>query len=133
MTILIADDDRVLAGVLTARLKKDGYKVVVAFDAMQAIMAALRNPPAAVLLDVNMPGGTGLQVLRQLRSSTKTSQVPIIVISGSLEPETEKTVRELGADDYVRKPPDYDLLVGKINQLLKQGGDGSQAGGLAPA
>ena len=119
MTILIADDDRVWASILTARLKKNGYKVVVAFDAMGAIVAALRNPPAAVLLDVNMPGGTGLQVLRQLRNSLKTSQVPIIVISGSLEPETERTVRELGADDYLSKPPNYDQLVARINQLVK--------------
>lgn len=124
MTILIADDDRVWASILTARLKKDGYKVVVAFDAMGAIVAALRNPPAAVLLDVNMPGGTGLQVLRQLRNSIKTSQVPIIVVSGSLEPETEKTVRELGADEFMRKPPDYDQLLNKIRQLLRPAGDG---------
>ncbi|MGH9554608.1 MAG: response regulator [Terriglobales bacterium] len=126
MTILIADDDRVLTGVLTARLKKGGFKVVVAFDAMQAIMAALRNPPAAVLLDVNMSGGTGLQVLRQLRSSTSPSQVPIIVVSGSLDPETEKKVRELGADDYVRKPPDCDQLLDKVRQLVKQPDDGAR-------
>ncbi len=126
MTILIADDDRVLTGLLTARLKKDGFKVIVAFDAMQAIMAALRSPPAAVLLDVNMPGGTGLQVLRQLRNSIKTSQVPIIVISSSLEPETEKKVRELGADDYVPKPPDYEQLLAKIKQLVRQPGDGAK-------
>ena len=126
MNILIADDDRVLTGVLSARLKKEGHRVVVAFDAMQAIMAALRNPPAIVVLDVNMPGGTGLQVLRQLRNNTKTSQVPIIVVSGSLEPETEETVRELGADDYLSKPPDYDKLVAKINQLVKQTGDGAR-------
>ena len=126
MTILIADGDRVLTGLLTARLRRDGFKVVVAFDAMQAIMIALRNPPAAVLLDVNMPGGTGMQVLRQLRNSTKTNRVPIIVVSGSLEPATEQKVRELGADDYVPKPPDYDLLVGKINQLLKQAGSGER-------
>jgi len=126
MTILIADDDRVLTGVLSARLKRDGHKVVVAFDAMQAIMTALRNPPAIVLLDMNMPGGTGLQVLRQLRNSNKTSQVPIIVISGSLEPETEKTVRELGADDYLSKPPDYDKLVARIHQLVQQPGDGAK-------
>ena len=87
---------------------------------MQAIMIALRNPPAAVLLEVNMPGGTGLQVLRQLRNSTKTNQVPIIVVSGSLDAETEKKVRELGADDYFRKPPDCDQLLGRIKQLLAQ-------------
>ncbi|MGZ4831684.1 MAG: response regulator [Terriglobales bacterium] len=65
-------------------------------DAMQAIMAALRTPPDAILLDVSMPGGTGLQVLRQLKNSVKTNMVPIIVIiviTGSLEPKMAATLR----------------------------------------
>jgi two-component system phosphate regulon response regulator PhoB len=120
MTILIADDDRVLTGILTTRLKQAGFEVAVAHDAMRAIMAALSNPPAAILLDFNMPGGSGLQVLRQLRNSTLTSRIPIIVVSGSLEPETEKKVRELGADDFVCKPVSCELLLGKIHQLLQR-------------
>jgi len=126
MTILIADDDRVLTGILTARLKQAGFEVAVAHDAMQAIIAALRNPPAAILLDVNMPGGSGLQVLRQLRNSARTSQVPIIVVSGSQEPETEKKVRELGADDFVCKPASLELLLSRINQLLKRSDEGAR-------
>ena len=110
MTILIADDDRVLVQVLSARLKKAGYRVVAVFDAMQAIMVALRNPPDAIVLDVNMPGGTGLQVLRQLKNSVKTNQVPIIVITGSIDPATVATVRSLGADEYLTKPPDFARL-----------------------
>lgn len=86
MTILIADDDRVLTQVLSVRLRKAGHRVVVVCDAVQAIMTALCNPPDAILLDVNMSGGTGLQVLRQLTNSSKTNQVPIIVITGSVEP-----------------------------------------------
>jgi DNA-binding response OmpR family regulator len=77
-------------------------------DAMQAIMAALRTPPDAILLDVSMPGGTGLQVLRQLKNSVKTNMVPIIVITGSLEPEMAATVRSLGADEFMTKPPDFE-------------------------
>ncbi len=118
MTILIAGDDRVLAGLLSTRLKKDGHRVVLAFDAMGAIITALRDPPAVVLLDVNMPGGAGLQVLRQLRGSIRTCQVPVIVVSGSLDPETEKKVRELGAHDYFPKPPDYEQLVARIRQWV---------------
>ena len=75
MTILIADDDRVLVQILSVRLKKAGYRVVAVYDAMQAILVALRNPPDAILLDVNMPGGTGRQVLRQLKNSARPSRI----------------------------------------------------------
>ena len=110
MTILIADDDRVLVQILSVRLKKAGYRVVAVYDAMQAILVALRNPPDAILLDVNMPGGTGRQVLRQLKNSTKTSHVPIIVITGSVEPDVVESVRSLGADEFMTKPPDFERL-----------------------
>ena len=73
-------------------------------------MAALRNPPDAILLDVNMPGGTGLQVLRQLKNSTKTNQIPIIVISGSIDPATAATVTSMGADEFLGKPPNFERL-----------------------
>lgn len=110
MTILIADDDRILTQVLSIRLKKAGYRVVVVYDAMKAILAALRNPPDAILLDVNMPGGTGLQVLRQLKNSSATKQIPIIVISGSLDPATAALVTSMGADEYLGKPPNFERL-----------------------
>ena len=118
MTILIADDDRVLTEVLSRRLKKAGYKVVVVYDAMQCIMTALRNPPDAILLDVNMPGGTGLQVLRQLKNSIKTIHIPIIVISGSIDPEMAATVTSFGADEFMAKPPDYAQLERSLARLL---------------
>ncbi|MBZ5568587.1 MAG: response regulator [Acidobacteriia bacterium] len=110
MTILIADDDRVLVQVISVRLKKAGYRVVIVYDAMQAIVTALRNPPDAILLDVNMPGGTGRQVLRQLKNSPKTSQVPIIVITGSNEPDVVESVKALGADEFMSKPPNFERL-----------------------
>ena len=110
MTILIADDDRILTQILSMRLKKVGYAVVVVYDAMQAIMAALRNPPDAILLYVNMPGGTGLQVLRQLKNSIKTNQIPIIVISGNVDSATVATVKSLGTDAFLAKPPDFEQL-----------------------
>lgn len=118
MTILIADDDPVLVHVLTTRLKKLGYRVVVAFDAMQAIMIALRTPPNAIILDISMPGGTGLQVLRQLKNSTKTSHIPIIVVTGSVEPGMAQTVKKLGADAFLTKPPNFDELDSILHQCL---------------
>src|SRR4051794_23144215 len=104
MDILIADDDQVLANLLSARLRKLGYRTVVAFDAMQAIMLAMKILPAAVLLDLGMPGGTGLEVLRRLRSSNRTSTIPIVVLTGSVEEAVNDRVLELGADAFFKKP-----------------------------
>lgn len=130
MTILIADDDRVLCQVLSVRLRKAGYNVVTVYDAMQAIIMAFRRPPDAVVLDINMPGGTGLQVLRQLKNSFKTSGIPIIVLSGSVDPGAVETVTSLGADEFLTKPPDIERLEALLKARLSIGNT-EVPGGLA--
>jgi two-component system response regulator CpxR len=117
-TILVADDDRVLAQLLFSRLSKANYTVVVSYDAMHAFMAALRLMPAAVILDINMPGGTGLEVLKRLKSSNKTSLIPVIVLSGSVDPRDAQNVMDMGADEFLGKPPDFERLEGALTRLL---------------
>jgi CheY-like chemotaxis protein len=116
MKLLIADDDRVLVHLLSTRLRGKGWTVTTAFDAMQTLMFAMRTAPDVILLDINMPGGTGVQALRKLKSSTMTSQIPVVVLSGSIDPADEQLVRDLGAQGFLRKPPDVEaihaLLVG---------------------
>jgi len=116
--ILVADDDRVLAQLLSSRLSKANYSVVVSYDAMHEFMSAMRLTPAAVILDINMPGGTGLEVLKRLKSSTKTSLIPVIVLSGSIDPAEQQNVLNLGADEFLAKPPDFDRLEGALTRLL---------------
>lgn len=120
MTILIADHDRVLAQVLSIRLKKAGYRVVAVFDAMKAIVTALHNPPDAILLDVDMPGGAGMQVLRQLKNSSNTNQVPIIVLTGSVDLDMT-AIKSLGADEFLTKPPDFEKLEAVLRNRLAAG------------
>jgi DNA-binding response OmpR family regulator len=120
MTILIADDDRLLTRVLSTRLKQAGFETQVVFDAMQAIRIAQHIGPAAVLLNVNMPRSTGLHALRQLKSSIETSKIPIIVINGSLDPKTEETVQRLGAEKCLGRPPDFERLLGMVHRLVGQ-------------
>ena len=117
MKVLIADDDRVLSHLLSARLRSKGWTVTVAFDAMQAMMFAMRIVPDVILLDINMPGGTGIEALRKLKVSSKTSQIPVVVLSGSLNPADEVMVRELGAIGYVTKPADPDTLHDTLTQV----------------
>ena len=118
MKLLIADDDRVLTHLLSARLRAKGWTVTIALDAMQAMMFAMRTAPDAILLDINMPGGTGLEALRKLKVSTKTSEIPVLVLSGSIDPADEASVRALGAAGFMKKPADIDEIDATLRELL---------------
>jgi CheY-like chemotaxis protein len=78
--ILVADDSRFQVALLTAALEQRGFEVVVALDGMQAGMVALRTSPDAIVLDINMPGGSGIEVLKRLKRSTKTQRIPVVVV-----------------------------------------------------
>jgi CheY-like chemotaxis protein len=110
MKVLLADDDRVLTTLLSGRLRSRGVEVVVAHDAMQALMSAMRSPPDAIVLDIQMPGGTGIEALRKLKTSAKTSSIPVIVLSGSGTSGTPDEVKALGADGFLLKPVDPEAL-----------------------
>jgi DNA-binding response OmpR family regulator len=110
MKVLIADDDRVLSHLLAGRLRALGWNVDLAGDAMQAVMFAIRNSPDVIVLDIQMPGGTGVDALRKLKASAKTCQVPVVVLTGSVDPDDEPSFLAQGAAAFVRKPADVDAL-----------------------
>ena len=110
--ILIADDDRVISHLVSGILRREGYEVVAAMDAMQTVMFAMRAPqPDAIVLDLQMPGGTGLEALRKLRGSTKTSLIPVILLSGSADPADRQRMEELGVVASLHKPVDAAALL----------------------
>lgn len=116
--ILVADDDRVTLETLAAQLRGAGFQVTMAMDAMQAFMAAQRSSPDAVLLDIQMPGGTGFDTLKRLRSSTKTQAIPVIAMSALKDPETGKRALALGAVEFLAKPVDFERLRSTLNRLV---------------
>lgn len=117
MKVVIADDDPIVIQMLGAGLRKRGFEVTAAFDAMQAVMATMKNVPDAVVMDINMPGGTGIEALRRIRNSTKTSGVPVVAITGSASEEVRKHALELGAAELLAKPIDVDALADLLTQL----------------
>ncbi len=119
--ILIADDSRFQAQLLASYLDSKTFEVTFAADALQAWTAALRSSPQVILLDINMPGGTGIEVLKRLRISTKTQNIPVIVVSGEQNPATESTARDLGAAEFLHKPVEKDQLCAAINRALNPG------------
>ena len=128
MTVLIADDDRVLVLLLSKHLMKKGFEVAGAYDAMQAFSVVMRKPINVVILDINMPAGTGYEVLKRMRASLKTSLIPVIVVSGSIRPDEEEKVRALGADAFLKKPVDLGQLDSALAQVLGLSADSAQTG-----
>lgn len=132
LTVLLADDDKVQTLMLSSMLRAKGYKVDAAFDATQTFTTAIRTNPDVIVLDIQMPAGTGLLALERLKSSSKTSHIPVIVLSGSVDPNAEASVRQLGADVYLSKPVDVDELLGTLARVLGQSSESAPQGN-APA
>lgn len=108
--VLIADDDRMFVELLWARLAADGFEVEVAYDSVQALNLAMRLRPAVILLDVRMPGGSGLETLKRLKRSSLTHGIPVVVASVLPDPGLPQTVLALGAVEFIQKPAPYELI-----------------------
>lgn len=118
MKILLADDDRVLTHLLSTRLRAKGAEIIVAHDAMQALMIAMRSPPDVIVLDIQMPGGTGIEALRKLKCSARTSSIPVVVLSGSVAPDASEAVTALGAAQFLLKPVEPEALYEVLCRVL---------------
>ena len=119
MRVLIADDDRVTVQLLTSVLKANGYEVRAAYDSMQAFMFAVRETPDAIILDIGMPGGGGLNVLQRLKSSTKTHAIPVVVLTALTDPKLPDQAKALGADAFIMKPVVADQLRSTLERVLE--------------
>jgi CheY-like chemotaxis protein len=116
-TVLIADDSRVQVQQMSYWLQDIGCKVVSAMDAYQAVRKASSTTPDAIILDLNMPEGSGITVLRELKSSMKTARIPVLVVSGS-EASMEPLVRSMGAIGYLKKPVSFEEFSAALGQML---------------
>lgn len=116
--VLIADDDRTLTHLLSSSLEAMGWAVDVALDAMQAVMFTRQHAPDIIVLDIAMPGGTGRQALHSLKASSKLRGIPVVVLSGSVDPDEEAKIVALGAVEFLRKPIDADVLDARLRAVL---------------
>jgi DNA-binding response OmpR family regulator len=116
-TILVVDDEPSLRDALSYTLRKEGYKVELAASGAEAIRAARRELPDAVVLDIMLPGIDGLQVCRTLRTE---STVPILLLSAKGEEVDRIIGLEIGADDYLAKPFAMRELLARIKAMLRR-------------
>ncbi|HTU89848.1 MAG TPA: response regulator [Gemmataceae bacterium] len=120
LRILIIEDERGLTDVLEYNLKREGYETIVAHDGQEGLRKSQTLLPDLILLDIMLPGLSGFDVCRELRSGERTRDIPIIIISAKSE-ETDQIVGfSLGADDYVTKPFHVKVLLQRIKALQRR-------------
>jgi DNA-binding response OmpR family regulator len=118
MNIIVADDDKVLSKMICGILKESGHTTRAVFDSMQVMMSAVKEPPDLVILDINMPGGKGLDALRKLKNSSKTNNVPVIIITGSTDQKLADEVLTLGATHFLPKPIEPAVLLEAVRTAV---------------
>lgn len=119
MKILIADDDRELNCYIETWLSAIGCQVVTAQDAMQTMLFSVRDHPDVILLDVEMPGGTGRKALINLKNSEETRHIPVIAFSGSTNPFLYEEMTGLGAEEFLQKPIEPEALYGVLRHYAE--------------
>jgi DNA-binding response OmpR family regulator len=118
--IVVAEDDRDIADLIAHYLQKAGWTAHVAPSGDEALAYIRRHPVDLVILDVMLPGLSGLEVCRALRAGEKTAALPIIMVTARAE-ETDRIIGlDIGADDYISKPFSPNELVARVRALMRR-------------
>lgn len=127
--ILLVDDDTLLRRSLAFSLERAGFRVHTAASAEEALAIAARERPDLVLLDIGLPGMDGLQALQRFREAFG---VPVIFLTARRRELDQVLGLELGADDYITKPFDTDVLIARIRAVLRRASAASPSRVAAP-
>jgi CheY-like chemotaxis protein len=118
--ILLVEDDEMNRDMLSRRLERRGYHVVMAVDGGQGLRLAHSEAPDLILMDMSLPVLDGWEATRQLKAAPATQAIPILALTAhAMAGDREKAV-EAGCDDYDTKPIEFPRLLGKIQALLAQ-------------
>ena len=118
--ILLVEDDPMNVDMLSRRLVKRGYEVVVAVDGLQAVALGKSESPDLILMDLGIPLIDGWEATRQLKADPASAAIPIIALTARAMPEELQSAREAGCDDCDTKPIDLERLLGKMQALLNE-------------
>jgi putative two-component system response regulator len=118
-TVAVADDEAAARRVLRRILEHAGYEVVEAGDGEAALALVRSASPDLLILDVSMPGPTGIDICRQVKSDPITSLMPVIHVTGSTSREERLAALAAGSDDFVGKPFDIEELLTRVRSLLR--------------
>ncbi len=116
--ILLVEDNEMNRDMLSRRLQKRGYEVVIAVDGQQGVALAQAEAPALIVMDMSLPVLDGWEATRQLKSAPATHAIPIIALTAHAMAGDRERAMEAGADDFDTKPVELPRLLEKIEALL---------------
>jgi DNA-binding response OmpR family regulator len=118
--ILVADDDRDILDLVCFRLEMAGYRTVRARNGEEATRVARESAPDLCVLDVMMPKRTGFEVVQDLRADESTADIPVMLLTATVQDKDVARGFEYGADDYLKKPFDPQELRARVTALLRR-------------
>ncbi|MCL6634463.1 MAG: response regulator, partial [Peptococcaceae bacterium] len=127
--ILVVDDERNILELIRFNLEREGYQVLTAPDGVKGMELARREKPDLIVLDVMLPGVSGLEICRELHQDPATKNIPIIMLSARAGEVDRVLGLEMGADDYVIKPFSPRELVARVKARLRRSRPGEGPGG----
>lgn len=130
--VLIVDDERDLPELLAYNLQRVGYTTEVVHDGLQGIERVNAFHPDLIVLDVMMPGISGVEVAERLRREPRTRHIPILMLTARADEASELEGLHAGADDYVAKPFSMKVLEARIEALLRRRREAPNPPALAP-
>jgi CheY-like chemotaxis protein len=118
--ILLVEDNEMNRDMLTRRLQRRGYEVVIAVDGAQGLAMAQSESPALILMDISLPVLDGWEATRRLKRAPETKSIPVIALTAHAMSGDRERCIEAGCDDFDTKPVEIARLVGKIETLLNR-------------
>jgi two-component system cell cycle response regulator DivK len=116
--ILLVEDNEMNRDMLSRRLIKKGYEVVIAVDGKEGVAMATSETPALILMDMSLPEIDGWEATRQVKADAATAGIPVIALTAHAMSGDREKCLEAGCDDYDTKPIEFKRLLGKIRTLL---------------
>ena len=116
--ILLVEDNEMNRDMLSRRLERKGFEVVIAVDGQAGIDMASSASPDIILMDLSLPVIDGWEATRQIKTNPATQSIPVIALTAHAMAGDEQKARKAGCDDYDTKPVDLKRLLGKIENLL---------------
>lgn len=117
--ILLVEDEVSLSELMKIRLEANGYNVISAFDGQEALDLARKEKPDLIILDLMLPKIDGYKVCRLLKFDSKYEKIPVIMFTARAQESDKKLGEEVGADAYIVKPFEPEILLNKIREFLK--------------
>lgn len=117
--LLVIDDEKGFVDTISERLEAKGFEILKAFNGKEGLEAAHSARPDLIILDITMPEMNGYDVCRKLKTDETFKDTPVIILSAHFQPNDIRFGKEMGADAYMTKPLELDLLLHKVNALMR--------------